>query len=195
MAAEADTSNRPEDGTRSVDPASAAPVEDDCGEVLGCDTVLHRCGPPVLRSHGCFGAGPSGASWGRAGLNKSRLAERYIDEGIRIEDHPGVVFRDGPAGRRPGLASGPDVWEVIGVPGGAPERGEAAILYTADYLNLPPTHVRSAVSYKAITLDSAPSQSRFLLVGRARRHRWGWPGRCRPGRGGGWGGYFGIRFG
>jgi hypothetical protein len=41
------------------------------------------------------------------------------------------------------------VWEVIGVLKGAPERGEAAILYTADYLNLPPTGVRSAVSYYA----------------------------------------------
>jgi len=84
-----------------------------------------------------------------AGLNKSRLAERYIDEGMRIDDHPGIVFRDGPAGRRPGLAAGPDVWEVIGVLQGSPERGEAAILYTADYLNLPPTGVRSAVSYYA----------------------------------------------
>ena len=35
----------------------------------------------------------------RSGLNKSRLAERYIDEGIRIEDHPGIIFRDGPTGR------------------------------------------------------------------------------------------------
>ena len=84
-----------------------------------------------------------------AGLNKSRLAERYIDEGMRIDEHPGIVFRDGPAGRRPSLAAGPDAWEVIGVLKGAPERGEAAILYTADYLNLPPTGVRSVVSYYA----------------------------------------------
>ncbi len=85
----------------------------------------------------------------RAGLNKSRLAERYIDEGMRIDEHPGIVFRDGPAGRRPGLAAGPDVWEVIGVLKGATERGEAAILYTAEYLNLPSAGVRSAVSYYA----------------------------------------------
>jgi hypothetical protein len=39
--------------------------------------------------------------------------------------------------------------EIIGVLKGAPERGEAAIPYTADYLNLPPTNVRSAVSYYA----------------------------------------------
>jgi hypothetical protein len=85
----------------------------------------------------------------RTGVNKSRLAERYIDEGLQMEDHPGIVFRDGPAGRRPGLAAGPDVWEVIGVLNGAPERGEAAIPYTANYLNLPLAHVRSAVGYYA----------------------------------------------
>ena len=28
---------------------------------------------------------------------------------------PGIVFRDGPAGRRAGVAGGPDVWEVIEV--------------------------------------------------------------------------------
>jgi hypothetical protein len=75
----------------------------------------------------------------RAGLSKSPLAERYIDEGIRVDEHPGIVFRDGPAGHRPGLAAGPEVWEVSGVLGGAPERGESAILYTADYLNLTST--------------------------------------------------------
>jgi hypothetical protein len=85
----------------------------------------------------------------RSGLNKSRLAERYIDEGLRTEDHPGIVFRDGPAGRRPGLAAGPDVWEVIGVLKGAPHRGEAAIFHTADYLNLTATQVRTAASYYA----------------------------------------------
>ena len=41
----------------------------------------------------------------RSGLNKSRLAERYIDEGVRMDDHPGIVFRDGPTGRRAGLAA------------------------------------------------------------------------------------------
>ncbi len=85
----------------------------------------------------------------RAGLTKSRLAERYIDEGMRVDEHPGIVFRDGPAGRRPGLAAGPDVWEVIGVLKGASEHGEEAIAHTAEYLNLPPTGVRSAVSYYA----------------------------------------------
>ena len=28
-------------------------------------------------------------------------------------EHPGVIFRSGPTGRRAALAGGPDVWEVI----------------------------------------------------------------------------------
>lgn len=30
-----------------------------------------------------------------------------------MDEHPGVIFRDGPAGRRASLVGGPDVWEVI----------------------------------------------------------------------------------
>lgn len=50
----------------------------------------------------------------RTGISSSRLAERLIDEGLRSEEFHGIVFRSGPAGRRAALASGPDVWEVVG---------------------------------------------------------------------------------
>jgi hypothetical protein len=30
-----------------------------------------------------------------------------------MEDHPGIIFRDGPSGRRAVLIAGPDVHEVI----------------------------------------------------------------------------------
>ena len=30
-----------------------------------------------------------------------------------MAEHPGVIFRSGPTGRRAALAGGPDVWEVI----------------------------------------------------------------------------------
>jgi hypothetical protein len=49
----------------------------------------------------------------RAGQSGSRLAERYIDEGLRMEEFPGIVFRTGPTGRRAGLLNGPDVWEIV----------------------------------------------------------------------------------
>ncbi len=43
----------------------------------------------------------------------SSAANRLVDEALRIAEHPGVVFRVGPTGRRASLAGGPDVWEVI----------------------------------------------------------------------------------
>jgi hypothetical protein len=39
--------------------------------------------------------------------------EQLIDEGIRLREFPGIVFRSGPTGRRAALADGPDVWEVV----------------------------------------------------------------------------------
>ena len=32
---------------------------------------------------------------------------------MRMTEHPGVVFREGPTGRRAGLVGGADVWEVV----------------------------------------------------------------------------------
>ncbi|MDE0135844.1 MAG: hypothetical protein OXM54_13495 [Acidimicrobiaceae bacterium] len=43
----------------------------------------------------------------------SSLAVVLIDEGLKMRRFGGIVFRDGPAGRRAGLASGPDVWEIV----------------------------------------------------------------------------------
>jgi hypothetical protein len=37
----------------------------------------------------------------------------FVDESLRAHEHPGVVFRPGPTGRRAALSGGPDVWEVV----------------------------------------------------------------------------------
>lgn len=47
------------------------------------------------------------------GMSMSSAANRLVDEALRATEHPGVVFRTGPTGRRAALAGGPDVWEVI----------------------------------------------------------------------------------
>ncbi|MDK3255973.1 hypothetical protein [Blastococcus capsensis] len=47
------------------------------------------------------------------GLTRSAVAARYVDEGLRMDEHPGVLFREGPAGRRATVVGGPDVWEII----------------------------------------------------------------------------------
>lgn len=49
----------------------------------------------------------------RSGQSRSALTKRFLEEGLRMERHPGIVFRPGPAGRRPALVDGPDIW-VLG---------------------------------------------------------------------------------
>lgn len=85
----------------------------------------------------------------RRGEAKARTAERLIDEGLRMEDHPGIVFRDGPAGRRAALAGGPDVWEVVETIGGTGLKGEEALRATAEWGALTQAQVRAAVRYYA----------------------------------------------
>lgn len=47
------------------------------------------------------------------GLSGSSVANRFVDEALRMDEHPGVVFRDGRTGRRAVLVGGPDVRDVI----------------------------------------------------------------------------------
>ena len=51
--------------------------------------------------------------WGFA--NDSEVYRQIIEEWTRIQEHPGIRFVDGPAGRRAALVNGPDVWEAIGI--------------------------------------------------------------------------------
>lgn len=83
------------------------------------------------------------------GETRSALTQRYIDEGLRMDRHPGIVFRPGPAGRRPGLAGGPDVWEVARVVRNMEARGDRAIVEAASWLGLSATQVRIVVEYYA----------------------------------------------
>jgi len=64
-----------------------------------------------------------------------------------MEDHGGIVFRDGPSGRRAALAAGPDVWEVIETLKGTELAGEDAIAATAEWGSLTTAQVRTAVRY------------------------------------------------
>jgi hypothetical protein len=68
------------------------------------------------------------------GSSVSALAQRLIDEGLRMADHPGVIFKDGPSGRRAALAFGPDIWEIIKFLREVDERGPAALDAAAEVL-------------------------------------------------------------
>lgn len=90
----------------------------------------------------------------RDGVSASQLAERYIDEGLRAEEFPGIVFRRGPAGRRAGLVGGPDVWEVLRDLRGAKDAGVAdAVSHVAAASELSDGQVRLAAAYYAAYAD------------------------------------------
>jgi hypothetical protein len=78
-----------------------------------------------------------------------RLAQRYIGEGMRLDRHPGIVFRDGPAGRRAVVVGGPDVWEVIAAARSAPEHGEELMDALAERTGATSEKIRIAVRYYA----------------------------------------------
>ena len=81
------------------------------------------------------------------GASAAGLAQRLIDEGLRMADHPGVIFKDGPSGRRAALAYGPDAWEVIKFLREVDERGPAAIDAAAEVFAVDAGRVGTAINY------------------------------------------------
>lgn len=80
----------------------------------------------------------------RAGLAPRTLAQRYVDESLRREDHPLIRFADGPSGRRAALVGrGLDVWEVVDVVRDNDNDPEAA----AAYLEVPVGLVQASIVY------------------------------------------------
>lgn len=82
--------------------------------------------------------------------SRTSLAERYVEEGLRMDEHPGIGFADGPAGRRAILlGTGLDVWEVVDTV----KQNAGSIDAAAAYLELPVAGVRAAVRYYAAFRD------------------------------------------
>jgi uncharacterized protein (DUF433 family) len=78
------------------------------------------------------------------GEKHTTLAERYLEEGVLMDEHPGIHFVDGALGRRPAvLGSGLDVWEIVQV---AKDNG-GSVADTAAYLEIDPRLVESALRY------------------------------------------------
>ena len=92
------------------------------------DTTIARLGKHAKRVH----------------LAPRTLAQRYVEEGLRMDEHPLIRFVDGPAGRRARImGTGKDVWEVIAA---VRENGGDAV-ETARYLEMPLGLVQAAITY------------------------------------------------
>ena len=92
------------------------------------------------------------------GASVAGLAQRFIDEGLRMADHPGVIFKDGPSGRRAALAYGPDVWEVIKFLREVDERGPAAIDAAAEVFAVDTSRISTVISYYGDYFDEIDAE-------------------------------------
>jgi hypothetical protein len=97
------------------------------------------------------------------GMSLSSAANRLVDEALRTSEHPGIVFRPGPTGRRAGLVAGPDVWEVVRAIRSArahePHMVEDNLLaLVAENTGIPERFIRVAVGYWASYPDDVDAE-------------------------------------
>ena len=83
----------------------------------------------------------------RSGQSRSAVARRLLEEGLRMEEHPGIVFRPGPGGRRAGLIDGPDVWEVVSALRGADAGDADRLAGIGERTGLTTDQIRAALRY------------------------------------------------
>lgn len=96
------------------------------------------------------------------------MAEHLIDESIRLQQFPGIVFRSGPTARRAALADGPDVWEVIrGLKQAHSGAGDPVEMLIASS-NLREEQIRLAADYYSVYPDEVDVRIREDDVAAAR---------------------------
>jgi uncharacterized protein (DUF433 family) len=105
-----------------------------------------------------------------AGSGQTALAERYIEEGIRQDEHPLINFREGAAGRRPALlGSRLDVAEAIE----AIRQNDGAVEEAASYLEIPVEQLEAAARYYGeYTEEVDELAKRSRTASERERERW-----------------------
>jgi hypothetical protein len=114
---------------------------------------------------------------GAEGITERALLERLVSEGLDTLHHPGIVYRDGPTGRRAALAVGPDVWEVVSALRHTKGNAEDRVAALAEQFGLHARHIRTAIDFAAAhqneidaevkANDEAAEQARELARRRA----------------------------
>jgi hypothetical protein len=111
-------------------------------------------------------------------MSVSALVASLLDEGLKTRRFPGVVYRSGPAGRRAGLADGPDIWEIVRAVRTTRGKGEARLQKVAEESGLSLPQVRLAVNFYSaypaeidarIAADEAAAEQIRTMVERRER--------------------------
>ncbi len=81
-----------------------------------------------------------------SGQRHTTIAERYLEEGLLMEEHPGIHFVGGPMGRRPAVIGARlDVWEIVQVL----HDNDGDVAAAAVYLEIEPRLVEVALRFYA----------------------------------------------
>jgi uncharacterized protein (DUF433 family) len=101
---------------------------------------------------------------------QTALAERYIEEGLRHDEHPLIHFRDGEAGRRPALlGSRLSVADVIATV----RQNEDSVEKAAEYLEIPVEQVDACLHYYADYKDEIDAWTEHVdAIAQRERERW-----------------------
>ena len=118
------------------------------GKALDIDYAVVMSSPRSIRLEDRTLERLSSYATRHVGVTGASAAARFVEEGLRMDSHPGIVFRDGPAGRRAVIAGGADVWEVIQAV--AATRDSEPSLSPAEIMDL--VSVNSGVSSKHVRL-------------------------------------------
>lgn len=103
-------------------------------------------------------------------MPQGTLAERYIQEGLRMDEHPLVYFRDGGSGRRPAIVGTRlDIAQIVETL----RQNDNSLEETADYLDLALPRVEAALRYYAAYRDDVDDWiSRGRAVAERERELW-----------------------
>lgn len=85
----------------------------------------------------------------KSGTSVTALVASLLAEGLKTRRFPGIVYRDGPSGRRAGVVGGPDVWELIRALQSGSGKAERRVRALADQIDQPVARVRQAVDFYA----------------------------------------------
>ena len=101
---------------------------------------------------------------------QTALAERYIEEGMRRDEHPLISFRDNETGRRPALlGTRLDIADVITTI----RQNDNSIQEAADYLEIPVEYVDACLRYYADYKDEIDTSiEQAHTVAWRERERW-----------------------